>query len=168
MKDPILVAKERFAQYQAESLFERFLRVVVLWSPFGVRLLGRSDEPYLLRTYLLPRWKGLPEVFLHCFLTGDQGRVHNHPNALYSFVLLRGYREFRYNKLLGKEGPKDVTAGKVNIIRSDDFHRVELFDSHRHSWTLVVRGPKPAGADWGFLDIKTGEYTSWVNKGETT
>ena len=46
-----------------------------------------------------------------------------------------------------------------NIIRKDDYHRVELLNPKKGSWSLFVAG-KNVGS-WGFRDTETGEHIHW-------
>jgi len=139
---------------------------------------GRS--PYLSRWYLVgsPRhpdgeWpfdqNGAPRegtfwpnktfgVYLHRFHRGDDElELHNHPwRWAVSLVLAGGYIEER-------RGPDDkvrirfVRPGQLNLIRSKDFHRVDLIE--KDAWTLFVVGPKFTG--WGFWNRETGKYWPW-------
>ena len=53
----------------------------------------------------------------------------------------------------------DVKPGRFNLIRSSDFHRVDLRDEERGAWTLFFTGRR--NKDWGFLDRHTKEFKDW-------
>lgn len=53
---------------------------------------------------------------------------------------------------------RSVRPGMLNVIRGDDFHRVDLIEAD--AWTLFVVGPK-TGSSWGFWDRETGAVTPW-------
>lgn len=125
------------------------------------RTISTGDSPYLTRWYLWPdgprdaedEGSDLPfAVFIHKFHRGDADRdQHNHPWDLsVAIVLAGGYREER-----GEE-TRIVTPGTVNVIRGDDFHRVDLLDPAMGSWSLFVAGRKTGG--WGFRDKVTGTF----------
>jgi hypothetical protein len=48
------------------------------------------------------------------------------------------------------------TAGDVNVLTSETFHRVDLIDGE--AWSLFVTGPK--FSSWGFWETD-GVYTPW-------
>jgi hypothetical protein len=113
---------------------------------------------------------------LHHFHRGDEDReLHNHPwRWALSIILAGGYLEERRVLARGRKQPcqtcrdgastscyvikmRKVRPGRVNLIRADDFHRVQLLGPD--CWSLFVAGPKTGG--WGFWDRKTGRYTPW-------
>ena len=125
------------------------------------RTITTNGSPYLTRWYLWPEGprdaddegSDLPfAAFLHKFHRGDADRdQHNHPWDLsVAIVLAGGYREERGGET------RVVLPGTVNVIRGDDFHRVDLLDPAAGSWSLFVAGRKTGG--WGFRDKATGAY----------
>ena len=129
---------------------------VVRSLPTRSRVVDIDGEPYLLRFYI-KRNGWLPGIYLHHFYMGDSDRdLHDHPWKLSgSLILTGGYIEER----LMKSGPYNVVArrklgpGSINIIRGNDFHRVDLVEDR--AWTIFVSGRKTK--DWGFLIHETGE-----------
>lgn len=120
------------------------------------KVIDTGGDPYLLRVYLLRVWRErLPGVFLHCFLRGDYDReLHNHPwDWALSVILSGGYAEERLvdGSRVSRRARLPLT---LNLIRANDFHRVELFD--RHCWSLFIAGPRRQ--HWGFWDRATGEF----------
>lgn len=135
------------------------------------RTITTNGSPYLTRWYLWPEGprdsdadedhyfgersehSALPfAVFLHKFHRGDADRdQHNHPWDLsVAIVLAGGYREERGGET------RVVLPGTVNVIREDDFHRVDLLNPAVGSWSLFVAGRKTGG--WGFRDKATGAF----------
>jgi hypothetical protein len=116
-------------------------------------------EPYLHRFYIFRRsmlsWdfaKYLPSIYLHYFHRGDQDTaLHNHPwGYSASLVLTNGYLEDRWdphNKVVIK---RELKPGSINVIRANDFHRVDLRDPSKGAWTLFVSGPRVQ--DWSFWE----------------
>ena len=108
-------------------------------------LISRRDTgPYLLRWYLLPRFRWLKwiNVYLHKFVADDElEALHDHPRASLSLLFLGEYRE--------------ITPGGVRIYRApalikrraDHRHRIELING-KPAWTLFIMGPKVR--EWGF------------------
>jgi len=97
-------------------------------------------------------------VYLHHFHRGDDEReLHNHPwRWAFSIILAGGYIEERR----GKDNvvrSRIVRPGTINIIRSTDFHRVDLLDGD--AWSLFVAGPKFKG--WGFWNRDTNVFLPW-------
>lgn len=121
-----------------------------------------GGEPYLLRVYLLRVLRSvLPGVFLHRFFRSDGDReLHNHPWPwAVALILSGGYREERLHRPSDSVRTRVVRPGRLNFIRGDTFHRIELLDPERGCWTLFVAAPRKAGSkSWGFLDVKTGEF----------
>lgn len=125
------------------------------------RIISTGGRPYLTRWYLWPEGprdvedegSDLPfAVFLHKFHRSDADRdQHNHPWDLsIAIVLAGGYREERGDET------RVVLPGTVNVIRSSDFHRVDLLNPVMGSWSLFVAGRKTGG--WGFRDKVTGAF----------
>ena len=127
------------------------------------RTITTGGSPYLTRWYLWPEGprdtendenhSDLPfAMFIHRFHRGDADREqHNHPWDLsVAIVLAGGYREERGDEV------KIFTPGTVNVIKADDFHRVDLLNPEMGSWSLFVAGRKTGG--WGFRDRATGTF----------
>lgn len=125
------------------------------------RTITTGGSPYLTRWYLWPEGprdaedegSDLPfAMFIHRFHRGDADREqHNHPWDLsVAIVLAGGYREERGDEV------KIFTPGTINVIKADDFHRVDLLNPEMGSWSLFVAGRKAGG--WGFRDKATGAF----------
>lgn len=116
-------------------------------------------SPYLSRWYLKQhdRGRGIAR-FLHCFHRGDDDlELHNHPwEWSVAFILSGGYREER--RVGDDVIVRELRPGSINIIRADDFHRVDLYSDE--SWSLFIAGPQ-TGRGWGFWNRETGEFTPW-------
>jgi hypothetical protein len=54
---------------------------------------------------------------------------------------------------------REIKPGRFNLIRSFDFHRVDLHDEEKGAWTLFFTGRR--NKDWGFLDRRTKEFKDW-------
>lgn len=86
------------------------------------------------------------QVLLHRFHRGDHdGELHSHPwRWAVAIVLAGGYVEER------RVGDRVVSRwcgpGTVNVIRAEDFHRVDLIGTE--SWSIFITGPKVAS--WFF------------------
>lgn len=127
---------------------------------------GPDGSPYLTRYYLWPRHPRTTEdseedggdqpfaVFLHFFHRSDADEdQHNHPwDMSVALVLDGGYVEERGDAKT-VHGP-----GSVNVIRGEDFHRVDLLDPSG-SWSLFVAGQKTGS--WGFRKKETGDFIPW-------
>lgn len=144
-----------------QKLVIKLLKKLVIRLPSRT-ITGLDGTPYLTRWYL---WPGKPRtdgdgdalalpfaVFVHFFHRGDEDRdPHNHPwNISAAFVLAGGYREERGDCV------RTFKPGSVNIIRKDDYHRVDLLDPANGSWSLFVAGRNVSS--WGFRDDRTGEH----------
>lgn len=109
-------------------------------------IIGRPEDPYLLRWFLIPRNRFL-NVFLHKFLRDDEdSALHDHPWHFISIILSGGYRELT---------PQGVTIRwrfSFAFRLATHRHRVIL---HRTpsgdvipAWTIVITGPR--FREWGF------------------
>jgi hypothetical protein len=131
-------------------------------------------SPYLSRWYLVGRQPALDafgnpihekdtgggeswKVFLHRFhRSDDDADPHNHPwRWSLSLVLAGGYLEWRLED--GRMRPRVVMPGNLNLIRANDYHRVELLQED--AWTLFIAGPKLQS--WGFFDLLQGVHVPW-------
>lgn len=132
--------------------------------------------PYLSRFYLLLKDRELFNVFLHHFHSSDQkNELHSHPFKWgFGFVLSGGYFEERLLNTPYKKDAKiikkHVKPFSFNFLTYKDFHRVDLVDEQKGSWTLFVTGRRlfdEAGKpDWGFIDRDTLEYSHFSNNPE--
>jgi hypothetical protein len=137
-------------------------------------------SPYLSRWYLLgaPRmpdksWvfdkNGVPKegamwnkqsigIYLHRFhRDDDELELHNHPwRWAVSIVLVGGYIEERRGKN-DVVRVRIVRPWRINFIRAEDFHRVDLIE--QDAWTLFFVGPKFTG--WGFWNRDTKKFLPW-------
>jgi hypothetical protein len=124
----------------------------------------RDGAPYLERYYILHNgdYSWLPGIYLHKFVSSDEDpELHNHPwGTSLSLILSGGYTEEQRFKLApstyqveyNKFGP-----GFFNLVRRDDFHRIELDENP--TWTLFFSGDRQQ--DWGFWSQDTGEFLHW-------
>lgn len=134
---------------------------------------------YLSRWYLIGRMRGVdPELrgqledeessrtapfnlFLHRFHRSDDDEaLHNHPwDWAVSLVLAGGYDEER--RVDDVHGPRIVRRRvrpfSLNVIRSSDFHRVDLVE--RDAWSLFLVGKKID--TWYFWDRHRLARTEW-------
>lgn len=123
------------------------------------RNISRKDNNlYLTRYYIFRRpIKWLPSIYLHCFHDSDEDQeLHNHPFWYsVSFILNGSYKEEYRDK--DKVKTKIFSAGKINIVKANKFHRVDLLTDK--VWTLFISGPKTQ--DWGFWDRHTYRFIPW-------
>jgi hypothetical protein len=165
LPDPVWSAPEVFA------VIEWLLKKIVAKLPFRT-ITDPDGNPYLTRWYLWPgkpRSKDKPKnadddqvtpdapfaVFIHFFHRSDKDRdQHNHPwDKSIALILKGGYVEER------GDARRTFKPGMINVITKDDYHRVELLDPKRGSWSLFVAG-KNIGS-WGFRDTETGKHIHW-------
>lgn len=161
------------------STLDDLLWRIAKWAPFGATIIdtGNKEDPYLLRVYLTPERErlteyfgtklsnALPRVYLHRFFRGDEDRaVHSHPwRHAVSLILTGGYEEFRWMPLTREFEVRHLTPGKINYIRRNDYHRVELY-AKQGCWTLFLsmgRVMESNGKDWNFLNTDTGVTIPW-------
>src|SRR3972149_5541940 len=135
-----------------------------------------GTSPYLSRFYFLGRrscddkdeprsaWSLPFNLFLHKFHRGDDdGALHSHPwKWSVALILAGGYSDER--------GVGDSVVRRlmlplsVNVIRADDYHRVDLLD--RDAWTLFLAGPRVG--TWYFWDrdlkarARWDKYINWL------
>lgn len=96
-------------------------------------------------------------VFLHRFhRSDDDGALHNHPwSWSVSFILAGGYSEER--RVGDEVVRREVRPWRINVIRRDDFHRVDLLE--HDAWTIFVASPKVG--TWHFWDRGTKQRAHW-------
>lgn len=147
---------------------ETFARKLPTWV-----ITVEENSPYLARHYVFQKdwipkkWQetlaSLPSIFIHEFRRGDSDReYHNHPwYSSVSLILAGGYTEERLQIVDGeyKVVRRTFRPGMINVIRSDDFHRVALLDG-KTAWTLFIAGRR-TGDSWGFLDTEEKEFIPW-------
>ncbi|MBU8834420.1 hypothetical protein [Mycolicibacterium goodii] len=130
------------------------------------QVIGGSDDPYLLRWYVIPRNPVL-NVYVHKFLRSDDDRaLHDHPWWFVSLILKGGYTEVT---AAGRTPRSGLVGGRYRgwdrtlAFRPATFrHRVELWPVVEHGkpflgrrdrrelpcWTLIVTGRRTR--TWGF------------------
>lgn len=153
-------------------MLRTFLEWLAKWLPSPRVIPNRvGTGPYLSRWYL----RGLPTmpdgshpftangetkpdaiyskkigVYLHRFNESDGEEFHNHPfEWSVSLILVGGY----YEERLGRRNEvtrRRVRTWSLNVIRANDFHRVDLIE--KDAWTLFIVGPRTR--DWGFWNRK--------------
>jgi hypothetical protein len=141
-----------------------------LASKLEKRVIYRRDgTPYLERYYIRhgsSSW--LPGIYLHKFVSSDEDpELHNHPwGTSMSIILSGGYTEEQRVTL--PDDPLDnnprhtvefnkFSPGFINIVRRDDFHRVELDENP--TWTMFFSGDRQQ--EWGFWNQQTNKYLHW-------
>jgi hypothetical protein len=99
--------------------------------------------------------------FVHCIHRSDDDQaLHNHPwTWSVSFIVSGGYLEERRARAVYPDAAPRVVTRRVrpftfNVIRGNDFHRVDLVG--RESWSFFLAGPKLQ--PWGFWDRATGDF----------
>ena len=146
-----------------------------------------NGKPYLTRYYLFGHDRAWGNIYIHHFHSSDQGiELHSHPWRWgLSIVLSGGYVEERSHNPtiweLDEHGTeiaighpvvkhqihierRNIKPGTINVIRSTDFHRVDLNDEIKGAWTLFFAGPRTFS--WGFLNRNTAEYKDWKSNPE--
>lgn len=133
------------------------------------RVFETDGSPYLSRFYLIRKSKLDPDddtpnapfsAYLHYFHRGDEDHeLHNHPWGFsLSIILTNGYLEERWTE----RGivKRVLRPGSINILRFNDFHRVDLRDPSKGAWTLFFAGKRVQ--DWGFWHptLRT-EFMPW-------
>jgi hypothetical protein len=116
-----------------------------------------EGKAYLTRYYLFLRdWKWF-NIYFHHFHSSDQGdELHNHPwRWAISFIFRGGYWE-------EIKTPDDhvvrrlVKAPTFNFINNKHYHRVDLLDEQKGSWSIFFAGPR--SNDWGFWNRHTNKF----------
>jgi len=161
-----------------ENMVEQACRGLSKMAP-AHRVITRGDnEPYLERFYFVRRewirdwykrrnketpWfvAWIPSVYLHHFLKGDdEEELHNHPwLRSYALILTVGYREDR--RMGNVVVSRILRPGMINVIRAEDFHKVELLDKERGVWTIFIAGKRNEDESWGFWHPVTKLYQDW-------
>ncbi len=111
----------------------------------------QSDEPYLIRYYLLfkdrPRWFPF-NITLHKICKSDIPILHDHPWG-YATIMLKGaYIEHVEDNDRFYRGP-----GHIRFRKATSYHWLELINDEP-CWTLFFMGKRCR--EWGFL--KDGEW----------
>lgn len=160
-------------------MIEWLLKRIVAKLPHRT-ITGDDGKPYLTRWYVWPRGprtagddyatpKAPFAVFIHYFHRSDDDRdLHSHPwDRSIAIILSGGYVEERDSEVYSVNGRvthvervrRTYRAGDVNVITSDDYHRVDLLYPDRGSWSLFIAGRNVGG--WGFRDSVTGRHVPW-------
>lgn len=127
-----------------------------------------DGRPYLSRFYLVRKRQpdrdddsgnGRFSLYLHYFYRGDEDwALHNHPWGFsMSLILTNGYIEERWTP--GGIKKHILRPGSINIIRSNDFHRVDLIHPERGAWTLFLTGRRVQ--EWGFWHPNMPSFVPW-------
>ncbi len=133
---------------ELESL-RKFVADLPKRRPWYVRLfarapdfvIGPTEDPYLLRWWIIPR-NPVFNIYLHKIIRSDDDRaLHDHPWWNVSILLRGGYREITPVAIY-KRKPGSIVArfGKA-------LHRLEV-DYGTPAWSLFITGPR--FRTWGF------------------
>lgn len=120
-----------------------------LFSPHFV--VGKREDPYLLRWYLIPRNRWF-NLYLHKFCRDDDDRaLHDHPWWFVSLMIRGRYTEVTGYDFQGRALGCVRTAPSIAYRSAKHQHRVIL--SARDGkllpcWTIVLTGPRVR--EWGF------------------
>jgi len=126
-----------------------------------------GTSKYLSRWYVFGSGEGVERtgplaIYIHKFHRGDDDKeLHNHPwRWSVSLILAGGYREERRFSMFDRHWVhiRTVLPWTLNLIRGDDYHRVDLIE--HDAWSLFFAGPR-LGVDWGFWNRHSGETTPW-------
>ena len=145
----------------------KWLKKAFAWLTKPSLVIGRPEDPYLLRWHLIPRNRFIG-VHLHKFLRDDEDRaLHDHPWWFISF-LFKG----RYDEIISDDGTKAIYRNAPSIVfrAAEHRHRVVLpiiitdiefkhdengigeiastTETRQPAWTLVITGPRVR--EWGF------------------
>ena len=103
--------------------------------------------------------KGPVALYLHRFHRGDDDDdLHDHPwKWSIAIILAGGYSEERRVRGTDRVIRRAIKPWTINVIRGDDFHRVDLIEDD--SWSLFIAGPRVSS--WSFWDRHTGETVPW-------
>jgi hypothetical protein len=151
---------------EVSTVIEWLLKKIVTKLPFRT-ITNPHGDPYLTRWYVWPLGprtalsddavtpKTPFAVFIHFFHRSDDDRgQHNHPwDRSVALILKGGYIEERGDMV------RTMKPGMINVISKDDYHRVELLNPKKGSWSLFIAG-KNIGS-WGFRDEHTGQHVPW-------
>lgn len=117
---------------------------------------GRKDDPYLMRWYLIPR-NPIFNIYLHLFIRSDDDRaLHDHPWFNLSYILQGSYVE----RTIAAGGINHRTrrrAGQFKFRTPWHAHCVEIEEP---CWTLFITGPKIR--TWGFHCTERG-FVPWFD-----
>lgn len=145
--------KEDNLRGRPPRLWIRFLRWVAFYLSWGGFVIPGLDPrtPYLFRAYLSPKlWWIFPSVYLHNFFRGDADpHGHSHPWRIsLSFILARGYLEFRINTRTGQWTRIARRPWGLVLLGRNTYHRVEL--NNGKAWTLFFTWGRVKDDDWYF------------------
>lgn len=140
-----------------------------------MRLRREDGEVYLNRWGWERDWLG--GIFIHRMDAPDPGRdLHDHPWTFWSLILWGGYEEERCDVRIAPyratmiEMWGNPQRGWRTSRRPLSVRKFTKLECHtvtgllkRHSWSLVIHGPRVKGRRWGFY-IPVGEYPfTWVD-----
>lgn len=120
------------------------------------QIIGRRDNPYLLRWYILPR-NPLVNLYLHKFLRSDPDVPHDHPWWFASLILRGIYLEHRKGRPLSVRSYR--RAGSIAFRPAESAHSVQLARRdgiEQPCWSLILTGRRRR--PWGFHCLK-----GWVH-----
>lgn len=165
--------KKTLGRWLAGEAVRLGLRALVRVLPAPIVYSRKQENPYLSRWILVGSGKGARGLFprsrlkvcLHRIHRSDaEKELHSHPwRVAVSIILAGGYREERRQPagISIDEGAtwyylvdeRTLTAGSVNVIDGDDFHRLEVLEDDAWSLFIAWDDCKP----WAFWNRETGE-----------
>jgi hypothetical protein len=125
------------------TLWSRMRRVADSRAPD--MLIGKEDDTYLERWYVIPRNRVF-NIYLHHFLRSDDDRaLHDHP-WINASILLQGQYTEHTIAAGGVNHRAEYVTGAIKLRRASYAHRVEL--TNGPCWSLFITGPTMRS--WGF------------------
>jgi hypothetical protein len=139
-----------------------------------MRLRREDGEVYLNRWGWERDWLG--GIFIHRMDAPDPGvDLHDHPWTFWSLIVCGGYEEERSDTrdaplyaALAEQFPS-CTRGVVELRSVGSVRKMSRLECHRvtrlfkrHSWSIVVHGPRWNLRRWGFY-LPAGETHTWVD-----
>jgi hypothetical protein len=156
-----------YTQAEVCGMREWLLKKIVV--QLNSRTIEMDGRLYLTRWYLWPKGPRTADdrvtpsspfaIFIHYFHRSDDDRAcHNHPWAKsWALILKGGYIEER--QVRGGTRHRVFRPGHINVITKNDYHRVDLLDPSKGSWSLFVAG-RNVGS-WGFRNTPTSKHVPW-------
>jgi hypothetical protein len=106
-------------------------------------VIGRKDETYLRRWWLVPR-NAFANAYLHQFLRSDDEVLHDHMYVNLSVLLEGEYVEHTISQG-GVHYSRRFRAGDWRLRLPTTAHRIEVAEP---CWSLFLTGPRVR--EWGF------------------
>jgi len=129
--------------------------------------ISKDAKDYLTRYFVFLKDRQFGNIFIHHFHRSDMdmgvdgfGLLHCHPWPGLSFIIWGGYKE-EVREIDGTVSTRVIKPFTFNYIAKSKFHRVDLLNEEKGTWSIFFTGPRSKESEWYFWDRVLNKTIFW-------